>query len=250
MAEMTLATTTNLRPMSFAKSLLFFGLPLLMMAAAFWGLIPVMDLMGVRLFITFLIALGGPLLFLFLLSLRFYRTEGNPWIWSAFRDRFRLQRMNGIDWLCAIILAGFLFGSNILLTPTFDWIANYITVPKYLVRMFDQDPNYFMEIPLKGNWWIPVGMLVFTLCNVFGEEFWWRGYILPRQELSFGKWTWLIHGLLWNAFHLFMPWEQIRLLPGSLALPFVAQLRKNTWPGIIAHFAINIPAFIGIVRNL
>jgi membrane protease YdiL (CAAX protease family) len=250
MGEMTLGTTSNLRQMSFGKSLLFFGLPLLLMMASFWVLIPAMDLMGVRLFITFLAALGGPFLLLVLLSLRFYRKEGNPWSWSALRERFRLQSMNRVDWLYAIALAAFLFGSNTLLAPTFDWIGNYITIPKYLIRMLDQDPNYFMEIPLKGNWWIPFGMLVFTLCNVFGEEFWWRGYILPRQELSFGKWTWLVHGLLWNAFHLFMPWDQIRLLPGSLALPFVAQIRKNTWPGILAHFAINIPALIAIVKNL
>jgi len=28
------------------------------------------------------------------------------------------------------------------------------------------------------------------------RELWWRGYILPRQELAFGRWTWIIHGLL------------------------------------------------------
>jgi len=107
-----------------------------------------------------------------------------------------------------------------------------------------------MDLPVKGNLWIPFGMFAFSLCNVLGEEFWWRGYVLPRQELSFGKWTWLIHGLLWSGFHLFMPWDAIRLLPGSLALPFVAQRRKNTWPGIIGRFAMSMPMLVGILKNL
>jgi membrane protease YdiL (CAAX protease family) len=246
---MSVKTEIRMRPMSFWRSLLFFGVPLLMMIASFRGLIPMMDLMGVRLFITFLIALGGPLLLLLLLSLRFYRKEGNPWNLQVFRERFRFHSMSSADWLWTILLTGILYGTNALLTPTYDWIASFIPIPKFLVRMLDQDPNYFMELSVKGNFWIPVGMLAFVLCNVFGEEFWWRGYILPRQELSFGKWTWLIHGLLWNAFHLFMPWELIRLLPGSLAIPLIAQKRKNTGPGIIAHFAVNLPGLIAITRR-
>ena len=235
--------------MTFRRSLLFFGVPLLMMIASFRGLIPIMDLMGVHLFLTFLFALGGPLLLLLLLSLRFYRKEGNLWNLQALSERFRLRRMNASDWLWAILLAGFMFGTNVLLSPTYDWVASFIPIPKVLVRMLDQDPNFFMELPVKGNLWIPIGMLAFTLCNVLGEEFWWRGYILPRQELSFGKWTWLIHGLFWSAFHLFMPWEVIRLLPGSVALSYVAQRRKSTWPGIIAHFAVNLPMLVEMMKT-
>jgi len=246
---MNLETVTKLHPMSFRRSLLFFGLPLLMMMLCFRVLIPLMDLMGVRLFVTFLVALGGPFLLLLLLSLRFYRKEGNTWNIREFRERFRLNRMQLADWIWTLFLTGFVLVTNILMSSTYDWIANWIAVPKFLVRMHDQDPNYFMELPVHGNFWIPLGMLAFALINVLGEEFWWRGYILPRQELSLGKWTWLIHGALWSVFHLFMPWEAIRFLPVALALPFVAQRRKNTWPGIIAHFAIYVPGLIIIMKS-
>ncbi len=240
----------SIPPLPFPRSLLFFGLPFLLMTLMFWGLVPLMDLMGVRLFITFLVALGAPLLLLFLLSLRFYRKEGHPWNWQAFRERFRLNPMRPADWIWTIGLTIFMFGSSLLLSFTYTWVADFFPEPKILVRMFAEDPNYFMEMPLKNNWLILAGMLGFFACNVLGEEFWWRGYILPRQELVHGKWTWLIHGLLWNAFHLFMPWQQIQLLPGSLALPFVAQHLRNTWPGIIAHFAGNIPGLVMLVSGI
>jgi membrane protease YdiL (CAAX protease family) len=85
------------------------------------------------------------------------------------------------------------------------------------------------------------------LLNVFGEELWWRGYILSRQELAFGKWTWVVHGIFWNVFHSFFYWELIALLPGCLALSYVAYKSKSTWPGIIAHFANLLPTLILIL---
>ena len=46
-----------------------------------------------------------------------------------------------------------------------------------------------MGILLKGKWWIVLGYLGGLFFNIFGEEFWWRGYILPRQELVMGKYA-------------------------------------------------------------
>jgi membrane protease YdiL (CAAX protease family) len=104
-----------------------------------------------------------------------------------------------------------------------------------------------MDISLAGNWWLLVGYLVYVFLNVFGEELWWRGYILPRQELAFGKWTWVVHGIFWNLFHSFFYWDLIALLPGCLALAFVAHKSRSTWPGIIAHFAYSLPGLIVIL---
>jgi membrane protease YdiL (CAAX protease family) len=96
-----------------------------------------------------------------------------------------------------------------------------------------------MGLSLAGNWWILLVLLVSLVIATFGEEIWWRGYILPRQELVHGNRTWLIHGLLWTAFHIFTPWNLLAILPGSLALSFVAQRLKNTWPAVIAHGLAN-----------
>jgi membrane protease YdiL (CAAX protease family) len=96
----------------------------------------------------------------------------------------------------------------------------------------------------------PAGLSFYVVLNVLGEELWWRGYILPRQELSLGKWTWVIHGLFWTVFHSFFYWELIMLLPGCLALAYVAYKCKSTWPGIIAHFAYSLPSLIIILIGI
>jgi hypothetical protein len=228
-------------PMTFPRALLFFGLPLLLMTGIFLGLIPLMDLMGVRLFNTWITALGIPVLVLSFLSVWYYRKEGNPWTLHQFRERFKLRPMTLTDWLWTALLAALLLTFRRMLAFTQVWVSERIPEPKFLVRMLEKDPNYFMEVPSQGNWLLFVAVLLLILLTVLVQEFWLRGYILPRQELVHGRSTWIIHGLLWTSWYLFLPWQLLRQLPSAFALSYVAQSRQNTWPGIIAQFVMYIP---------
>jgi hypothetical protein len=69
-----------------------------------------------------------------------------------------------------------------------------------------------------------------------------------------------IKQVLWHAvlalgaaFHLFFQWtlwDFVRMLPTCCALSFVAQHRKNTWPGIISHTFGNSAFLIQIVQGI
>ena len=115
-------------------------------------------------------------------------------------------------------------------------------------------PTGFMGISLHGQWWIAFYYLfVLVFGNIAGEELWWRGYLLPRQETASGSVAWLLHGLLWAAFHLFFQataWDMVRMMPTCCALAFVAQFRKNTWPGVVAHSVANSGFLIQIVQGI
>jgi membrane protease YdiL (CAAX protease family) len=89
---------------------------------------------------------------------------------------------------------------------------------------------------VRMPFWLNAIVLFF---NIFGEELWWRGYILPRQELTHGKNTWLLHGVLWACFHMFKWYAVPFMLITCQVIPYVAQRTKNTWPGIINHLVIN-----------
>jgi membrane protease YdiL (CAAX protease family) len=89
--------------------------------------------------------------------------------------------------------------------------------------------------------------------NILGEELWWRGYILPRQERALGAWAWVVNGVFWAAFHIFYHstlYSFVSFLPGTLALAFVAQRTRNTWPGIIAHTVVNSALPLMILRGI
>jgi membrane protease YdiL (CAAX protease family) len=108
-----------------------------------------------------------------------------------------------------------------------------ITLPM-LYRVLHFIPPEMTGIEL--NLFTTVVVLFF---NITGEELWWRGYILPRQELAFGKNTWLLQGILWACFHMFKWWGVPAMLISCCVIPFVAQRTRNTWPGVISHFLVN-----------
>lgn len=213
---------------------------------------PVLAQRGIPIFFNYLLIYATfPMLALIAASLIAYRGEGNPMSWPDFKNRFRLNKMDGKSWLWAIGLTLFMFLSVGLLSFTAPWLASFsfLTPPDYWPAELKPTapsglvggaiPTEFMGLSLAGNWWILVVLLISLVIATFGEELWWRGYILPRQELTHGKWTWVVHGILWASFHLFAPWNIIAILPGSIALSFVAQRLKNTWPAVIAHGLVN-----------
>lgn len=248
-----------LKPMPFCISLLYFGIPSAIITILIYIVWPYFNKMGVPLIISFTILMYIPLMFLLLASILAFLLEGNKISWKNLKNRFRLNPMNGKDWVWTFGLAIFGIGSYAGLSFTAKWLASIplFAPPDFLPPIVDPRvaqtsiPTEFMGIVLKGKWWIAFGYLGGLFFNIFGEEFWWRGYILPRQELSMGKYTWLIHGLLWTMFHIFWKWNLLMLLPVCLSTSFVSQRLKNTWPAIIAHFALNgiglIPIVLGIL---
>jgi membrane protease YdiL (CAAX protease family) len=92
---------------------------------------------------------------------------------------------------------------------------------------------------LSGRWDILVIYFLMLFFNIAGEELWWRGYILPRQEMAFGEKTWMLHGVMWTFFHLFKWWDLIGLLPVCLIISYMSQQKQDNWPSFIAHYLFN-----------
>ncbi len=101
------------------------------------------------------------------------------------------------------------------------------------------------------RYWILLVWLPFWIFNIMGEEFLWRGVLLPRQEISFGKWTWFYHGLFWSLFHIAFGWQlYLILIPIIFIQPYLVQKRKNSWIGVIIHAGLNGPGFIAVVFGI
>jgi membrane protease YdiL (CAAX protease family) len=155
--------------------------------------------------------------------------------------RMRIRRMGPADWAWTL-------GAVVV-------VAALTTVMLQLGRLipgFDPKPEFFPNLPLQpATAWLIAVWLPFFFFNIFGEELWWRGYIQPRQELLTGKFTWLVHGLLWAGFHLGMGWSPIWLaLPNFLILPLVVQIRKNTTIAIVIHAIFGALGFLSLALGL
>ncbi len=103
----------------------------------------------------------------------------------------------------------------------------------------------------EGQLWVLGLWLVFFFFNIVGEEIWWHGYILPRQEAAFGAHAWIVNGVLWTVFHLtFGPELMLLLLPVMFIVPGIVQRRRNTTIGIFIHGIYNGPIFVAIALNV
>ena len=281
-----------MKPASWIATILLFGVPALVFAFLFHWLGPDLWQQGTSWWSIFHLLLVFPLALMLAAALLCAALDVRSISWKSLRERLRLTVPSGTVWLWAIALSGFMYGGNWadLIAVAASWLALWKekTRQKWMfaaillgtlvkrnaalfqptlqsVRFFDPStfyseffshfgPRDFMGLPLQGAWWIPFYYAVVMLvCNIGGEELWWRGYVLPRQELAFGRIAWVVHGISWSAFHLFMQptlWDTLRMAITGVALSFVAQRTKSTWPGIVGHSFGNLPFFLGLVKGV
>lgn len=87
-----------------------------------------------------------------------------------------------------------------------------------------------------GAWNLLALQMVLSLFNTFlGEEFIFRGVLLPKMKGVFGSWDWVANGVLFGFYHLHQPWG----IPGSilhgLLLAFTGKRFRSNWFPIILH---------------
>ena len=256
------SNATSLKPMPLSLALLHFGIPAFVFVLSVYYLIPFFIDQGITEFMSYSLSLLIPLIVMFIASLIALRMEGYPVNWTAIKDRFRLKKMDKTDWVWTVVsLIIMMIGAGIFgVIGQALVMKGVIPIPsKIPTALLDPttDPANLMNIFVaslgpnaKGNWGLVLFSLILLAFNIIGEEFWWRGVVLPRQELVHGKNTWLIHGTMWTLFHAFKYWSWLGLLPICLALSFVAQKRRNTWPGIITHFIVNGLSLIPILSAI
>ena len=216
--------TGIVKPMKLWQSLFYFLIPGLYGVFAFYVLYPFL----VRLGMSEELAYGTQMLSVFLLLLLAtvfcLRREGWPFNWATMRERLRIKGMDPTAWKWTLIFLVLWLLSGFLLNLFGQFVFE---------RVGFTPPD--ADIPLTN---IPF-MIVVLGFNIIAEELWWRGYILPRQELVHGKFAFLVNGILWSLFHMFKWWAVPLMLLRDWMVPLVVQRTKNTTPGMIMHFISN-----------
>lgn len=90
----------------------------------------------------------------------------------------------------------------------------------------------------------------------FGEEFGWRGYLLPRLMPLGGFWAALLVGLIWGLWHapiIFLDGYEYNdphslgavlmfllfTIPTSFIFTWLRNRTQSIWPTVLAHAVIN-----------
>jgi membrane protease YdiL (CAAX protease family) len=244
----------ELRPISFGLSVVLTFAIAAMTFASIHLFMPWLATQGYSPFDSMLAAHLVPMALLFTAALvAFHKVERHPLTWKAFGVRFRYPRLRFRDVLWGLglfVIASLAYGmvsviGNLLIGQ------GIIPVPQGLPGVMDPRVARSLAMydqmaggTIRGNWGIAALYFVMLFFNIAGEELWWRGYLLPRQELTHGRWAWLVQGLLWTMFHVFKWWDVIGLLPVCLIITFSAQRMRNNWPAFIAHYLVNGMGFV------
>lgn len=190
----------------------------------------------------FIVAGLGIFLPLILTGLLILKTEGyriskNTWI-----ERLRFRKITKKDILLSVV--------GLILVGLFSGLI--MIGLELLIGKFDHSPAFMSFEPLtKGRYWLLLVWFPYWILNILGEEFLWRGVMFPRQEVLFGKYTWIIHGFGWGLFHIAFGWQLlITLIPLIFIQSYIVQRTKNSWVGVIMHGGLNGPSFIAICFGL
>ena len=142
-----------------------------------------------------------------------------------------------------MLLAGPL---NNLWVSLFPFLAE---PPGYSPAVLFENPEQWV-----GDWNLLVLFSILAVFNTFlGEEFIFRGVLLPKMEGVFGKWDWVANGVIFSFYHLHQPWGILGGILTGLLFAFSGKRFRSNWFPIILHSLQSIFFFfliLGIVLGL
>ena len=160
--------------------------------------------------------------------------------WLVLKDALWLQaprspttgRVGGRLWLVLI--------PCVLLLGAVELLPSVPTVASHDFSAFvesDAGQAFF-----SGNWvWYSL-IVVFVIFNsVLGEEFLFRGLLLPRMQGTFGRWDWVANGVLFALYHLHVPWVIPQtLLVDTFVEAYPSRRYRSALIGITVHSSQSI----------
>ena len=192
--------------------------------------------------------LTAGLIWQFVLSMIIVHREEGDLRWSTIRRRLWLNKPRdpktgnprSLLWLWVVPLLILVTLLDVVLSSTLNglWVSlfpSFAEPPSFALGAVLESPE--IQAQLVGAWGFLGLWIVNAVFNTFlGEEFLFRGVLLPKMEGVFGKWDWVANGVLFGGYHWHQPWQ----IPGSIvvgifALALPAKRYRSTWMSIIIH---------------
>ena len=253
-SELANAATETGKQYSLAKILGIWALAAIPMGILSWIVFPALspdfssDPLGAGVTRIVLVTFG--LIWLFVLSMIIVRQEEGDLRWATVKRRLRLNaprdpktgetRRRLWLWVIPFLLA--FTAWEVVLTSSVNGLWTKIfpcfaEPPGYSMGAVFQSPEILHR--LTGAWWFLGLFLVNAIFNtVLGEEFLFRGVLLPKMEGVFGRWSWVANGVLFGFYHFHQPWVMLdAAISGVFLIAFPSWRWRTTWMGIIVHSA-------------
>ena len=202
--------------------------------------------------VTRLVLFTLGLVWLFVLSMIIVHREEGDLRWTTVKRRLRLNtprepatgRPRPRLWLWVLpFLAALLVVQVVLASPIRSaWVSVFPFFAEPQGYSFDavlQSQEVLAR--LEGAWWFFALFVIQVVFNtILGEEFLFRGVLLPKMEGVFGGWSWVANGILFGFYHVHQPWGILGSVLSGLLYTFPAYRYRSTWMSIILHSAQSV----------
>jgi membrane protease YdiL (CAAX protease family) len=265
MSQGVLSSEGQSEQYSLAKILGIWALAAIPMGVLGWIILPLVapnagsDALGFGVTRLVLLALG--LVWLFVLSMIIvYREEGDL-RWTTVKRRLRLNtprdprtgRPHARLWLWVVPFLIAVAVVELVLNTSIEnawvWAFPFLAEP----QGYSQDAIFgSQEIlrRLEGAWWFFALFVIQAVFNtILGEEFLFRGVLLPRMEGVFGRFSWVANGVLFGFYHVHQPWGIPNSVITGLLYAYPAYRYRSTWMSVIIHVYIGF-LVLGVVLGL
>jgi membrane protease YdiL (CAAX protease family) len=160
------------------------------------------------------------------------RREGYRLTINALRNRIRFRWPKVWKaWTLAVVVLIIGMGLSMAMDPVNGMLASVpgFTPPQWWPAAGNPAikvsgaAEVFPDINLVGNYlFVFLYLIIGLIFNIFGEEIYYRGYLLPRMRGAFGHWDWVANGVLFTLKHVYQRWLYPGILVGGLSFAFAA----------------------------
>ena len=202
--------------------------------------------------ITLLVLLALGLVWLFVLSMIIVRREEGDLRWATVKRRLRLNaprepatgQPRARLWLWVVpFLVAVAMVELVLNTPLENaWVSVFPFLAEPQGYSFDAIfGSQEVLARLEGAWWFFALFVIQGAFNtILGEEFLFRGVLLPKMEGVFGRGSWVANSILFGLYHVHKPWGIPNSVFTGLLYTFPAYRYRSTWMSIILHSAQSV----------
>jgi uncharacterized protein len=118
----------------------------------------------------------------------------------------------------------------IIARQLFGWLPDW-----FFVFDIEQFSAFSREALLTTFW---IGLIVNGFLGPIVEEFYFRGYLLPRLPGT-RNWAVILNIVLFSLYHFWTPWQLVSRIIWLLPWGFAVERKKNIYLMMIAHVAGN-----------
>src|SRR5215203_6417034 len=202
--------------------------------------------------VTKLVLLMLGLVWLFVLSMIMVRREEGDLRWATLKRRLRLNVPRDpttgeprqrlwlwvVPFLVAVAVVELVLNSPLehFWVSVFPFLAEPVG---YSGAAIFQSQEILQR--LEDAWWFLALFVIQAAFNtILGEEFLFRGVLLPKMEGVFGRWSWVANSILFGLYHVHQPWGIPNSVITGLLYTFPAYRYRSTWMSIILHSAQSV----------